>query len=365
MHKIEIIINDQKAAEGKKTAVFPRRRPYKLGRRRLSRKVYVNVFDMQRYANGSDVDLYSFKPEPDTPYFVFYNGSITLGNVITLAMVDTSTAAYMATWNDSWLSVPEADLADTFLNITEDLDDYDIEISGFSNFQSGKGLYSTTNEQSLQVAADTNLRDQWFMAWPLSGGTPRDVYYTLLPDPDADIEPLVIDRDCDVFLTPTTLGGRGVSGYETGGTFPLYGHQYYFVQRPVSRSVTLNNADWDNLWANKTNHPGITEDAKDLLRSYKIDDPDGETYRLRADNSSGSQTIDADNPVQLPGTDFLLTSEHSPWAWTPKFHSRAHELNQGHLVAIVRKHLSSGYEYYYAWADNTWIGGLGIQGLEI
>lgn len=350
-NKLILIVDSPQTDDDKKTAAFPRRRSRRLGRRRLSSKAYLRVFDMGQFANGADSDIHEWIRAYTTPYTVFrLGGDRPIRLVATVE--DETLIQRTATWNTDFLSIDNDDWPGTFKDITTDIDDYEIEVTGFDQLDPAKGLWSSTGATDIGVLGTpgvVELRDKWFFSYPVGGVGTRSVKYTMMPSYGATGVTFTFDKTCDLFLVPVAFWGYGDSVYGAGPS--TYNFEYDFVQRPLSRQL-LGDPGLENFWNNKDNHAGIDSTGRAFLRSYFIDDPEGEIWKVREDGGANPQPIDGDNPVFLPGSSF---PEAGDGLGTPTIQVEGVGLFAGKLVGAIRKHLSPGiYEWYYMWASTFW-----------
>lgn len=309
---------------------------------------FLKVFDIGQLANGSDSNLHEWIRSHSAPYEVFQVGA-------TISLVSTVESNTLATrtadWNTDFLSIDIDDWPSTFKDVTADLYDYEVSVAGFDRYASN-GLSSSTGVTVIEIEAVVGTdaqRDKWFFSFPTGGSGTRSVKYTATPSYAASSVSFTFDKNCDLFLVPVAFWGFG-SSY-TPLPYPIYNYEYYFVQRPLSRA-NLGDAGFENYWDNKASHGSIDATGRAFLRDYFINDPEGEIWRVRADDAGPTQPIDGDNPVFLPGSDFPEAGEG---LGTPMIQVEGVGLFAGKLVGAIRKHLGGGtYEWYYMWASTFW-----------
>lgn len=346
-HLITIKRDPAKKKRRQRWPVDPSDRSRLLARRRQNR--FLNVYDLGQYANGTDTNLHTWNRQIVLPYTVLYTGAgrtLRISATFDPPGVD-NLANRTATWNDDYLALDVESWPDTFKDITEDLDDYDISIDGFNRYVSGKGLVSDTNIETIAVVPGTDtslLRDQWFYKT-------RNHYFTSDPEPGADEVEFTFDKTCDLFLVPVVYYGTTYAARYTGAPISttLYAYQSFIVQKQLPRESALGNADWNTFWPNRTDEAGRSAGERALLRSMFIDDPDAEAWRMRAEpGETGSLPIDADNPLFTP----FPTQAAFSWTIAPLFESLE---NVGppaqRLVAVIRKRPD---EWFYMWTDDFW-----------
>lgn len=312
---------------------------------------HLKVFDVGQLVGGADSGLHEWIRDYSTPYTVFNLGG---GQVRLVATVEPDTLAQQTlNWNTEYLSIDYNDWPDTFQEVTADLSDYEVQVTGFDQYNPARGLWSSTDANSIAVigtAPHYNFRDKWFYSFPFGGVSSRSVKYTNTPSYGAASVSFTFDKDCDLFLVPVAFGGWGLSFYSPGG-FTTYCFEYPIVQRPLSRSK-LNDAGLENYWDNKDDHGSIDASGRSFLREYFINDAEGVVWRCRSDGGPNPQPIDADSPVFLPGTAFPEAGEG---LGTPTINIEGRGLFAGKLAGAIRKHLGSGiYEWYFIWSSNFW-----------
>jgi hypothetical protein len=371
-NKIEIIINDKASSQDqKKTAAFPRRRPFQLGRRRLqTRKKYLRVFDFARTAAGGDIPfLFGEDTVLEDPIFIPSGPS---GSVeVTLNPVN-----HLSEWNSQLLSVDEEEWHETYRDITQTLgSEYDISIDGIGGFVAGKGLEipegitglkgttgATTELEWIMKDETTGISTQpYFPFWldrTVTGAAPYKI--TKLPSYSADEEILTIDKSIDVFLSPMIFGtsARGRDFPLADSSYPYSPQTWYYAGiglMSVPRS-TIGNSDWDAIWtASHTGFGALSQPIKEYAVSLFINNGSIPMWTLNATSTlHPASTPITDVTQSVAGFPLEASGVQNGFFVNSSLSAGYHE---GMLMGAVRKHLGNDtYEWYYIWNSDFWQG---------
>lgn len=323
--KVITILADKKKRFGeRKGPVRPSKKKDPLARRRIHGP-FLRVFDIARYADGTDVDYhYAVQPFPNN-FFV--------------DTPDTSTFSQNAEWNADLFDTPYETWPDVFREITEEIDAYNIVISGNFVYVENRGLRSSDGVTSIGFSSS----DEYFPEW-------QETKYTATDEYSASPVIFTFDKDCDLFLAPM-LHDRVGTAIEDLGSNQRTTNRFTLFKSPLSRVSTLSDATWASIWAQLFDTSGITPSEVAFYRTLLTTTYSPTIYRMTytgispplphtytSHSASTYPTAAGGSWIQEPD----LTFERA-WRWS------------GHCVGAIRKHLGNDtFEWYFIWADTTW-----------
>jgi hypothetical protein len=318
--------------------------PDYLARRLQNNLPYLNVYDFGRFANGTDSGFLSKETLV----------SSTATGPSPLSGKPAAFAALLATFRDGVLAYDADDLSTTFYKITDQLSDYNISVSDFTDYVAGQGLLSPTSSTSLVLSAPTN---EYFVNWSL--GTRK---ITTTPVYAASGTTYTHDARADMFLAPHFWAWEGLGVLDTPagvGSFPKTIYETYDMYKPLPREETINVSDWDSIWAARATTASWTSGQRDFFRSIVLGNPDSEFVQYDSDGAGGSFPV-----TTFAGSSFptFYTSPPAGRSWgtsdanAPRIGLFANGFTTaGSLMAVIIKYASTGTEYYYVWASNAWV----------
>lgn len=358
---ITVAVKKKRLQQSRRGLILPDEDTGIIPRRKTDNNIYVKLYDWAQYANGTDV---AFLQQRQLTGFL-YVANFPADNLTAFPVLsdpqDTS----------DFSDIVLADDPDTFhaayKEITEDLDDYSLTVTNLGGFVENKGLPLDEGQSTFIIDAGS----PYFPANIIIGST-SGYKYTTEPNYSASSATFTLDKSCDVFLAPRFFTNNTDATHldydeaqtDAGNVFPYVpftSYIPYIYLRPLSRSLTLGNSNWANIWANRAAffpYPGITTASRAYFRSLVYGDIDMYVSTVTAEGSVSPSTASASGyPTSTSGT----------WQLTPRASLIMRQINVGTCVAAIRKKLgASSYQWYFQWAtalkDNV---GEGIRNLTV
>lgn len=298
--------------------------PRRIGRRRLREvRPYLRVWDTCQYADGTDRDDL-------TRHF----GIEVVGNNPALTAFPTFNSIIFAVPYETWDTV--------FKEITDSVDDYNIDLGDFGDYVEGRGLESTAlppDVPNLHVLA----QNKYFTTWLLPASTKIKITRTpVFSDPAATF---TFNFDCDLFLVPGLHNRYGLAVYNGGTPAPgngedNVGYKVLSLQAPLPRSL-VGSDEFDLIWANRVNSAAASVIDISYYRNLFLNDRTPQLY--------------VEPPyVIVDANGFPTYSDHSPadWDHTPRLGFTPATKQGGTLLAAIRKNLPESVEWYFVWAGS-------------
>lgn len=314
-HLIKILPDRDDDAKKRQDVVRPRRFSRYLARRTATRRVYLNVWDLARTADGatrSDLNSRITASGPASNIFEQDNG-----------------------FNDALFAVDYLTWADVFYNITTVTDDYRATFGEFGEYVVGKGLKGDSAAPELLVSAE----DCYFNTWP--SPIEDNIRFTATTDPGDPDATFTFDRDCDLFLAPAMFN-RGGTAYQISTT-PDQFNRLMPLKAPLTRS-TIGSSDFDTVWTNRTTPGAGGIVSIPYYRGLFLADGSPDLILWDTAFPSGPGTPE-------DAVDFPTSSDFLSWNLDPRIAFYPSSRFTDHCLGAIRKHLSGGsYEWYFIWA---------------
>jgi hypothetical protein len=309
-------------------------RPEILARRRTTQTTHppVMVYDLGRLASGADAQ-----------------------HVYRSTMADTSTGAInpvselLPTWNADILA-SYTTWHTTYRNITANLDDYGIKLLNFDNYTPGDGVWSSTDEQNLQIFnTEVWSQNQYFPTrWNQLNRGYKITSTTTPTDPAATY---THDKPADLFVSPMFMINDAFALSDENN--PLRdAHLVLKQMSPIPRNATLLDATWETVWTNRYSTGSLSAAEIAFWRGIMFDNYAPAMWESIQVNSSVPFAYVLGDIANFPTDgDHVL----GDWITRPNATMSPGFYQTNHLVGAIRKHLTpSTFEWYFIWADEIW-----------
>jgi hypothetical protein len=376
MNKIEIIIKDKPASESLKTAAFPRRRPQRLGRRRLG-NIYINYYDRGALADGSDVG-FSITPSVVS---LFRDLSSSAFTSLPYHLVQTVSSSIMAVnfsgypprfnfdgidfkseLNTHLFSTDPETWATTYRKIDDTLEpDYDSSFTGETEGYFSRGWKVHPDEKNGEITTASSL---YFMTSGTGATSPEWPGYESLDiatsckvtteqDYNADAVDFVLDANSDVFLTPSIMFYVGCA-FRDGTGLDEEVWVLNALYRPLPRA-TIGSSEWAEILAGGAFNTGMTTGTRNWWYNLAVSDPNARCLYVdfnTATNIGGQEYDTADissiSPSSFPQNSDahygnVIESSRRPYIAAMLFRSPI-----GCCIAQIKKRGT----WYYVWNTN-------------
>jgi hypothetical protein len=324
MPKLDTIVSIKPEPEDKgrrKGIVRPRIDDEPWRRRKIpDQYLYLRVWDLGQDAEGADrTDL--------DRHFTF------TGNSPVVTAFAAFNSLIFADNYENWDTI--------YKEITDSIEDYTIELGDFHTYVPGRGLRS---DEPVPTVPEIHLfaQNKFFTTWLL----PRSTKIKITGNPTNPVStdpavPFACDKDCDLFLVPGLHNRYGLAVYDPDQMVDAdeVGYSILTIQAPLPRTL-VGSAEFDEIWENRVN-----ASAASVI--------DISFYRNLFLNDRNPQMLVEPPYTIFDPNGFPTYADHPPeqWDWTPRLGFTPATKPGGHLLAAIRKHVSTTEaEWYFVWA---------------